>query len=156
MPKLREATGRWDRAAVVLVLFAFSCLVVDTFASGAAAATFAGAGAVLAGAAATRLGDIFSQSRANAESAKGSRIADLDGSRRLAYMSLMTIGTGDYGLAASLLNALVHHQEGVTEEEAMMHLRVLATGRDCDDSEAWLRGQIQRISAECEALAQTP
>jgi hypothetical protein len=112
MPKVREALGRWDRAAAVLVLFAFSCLVVDTFASGAAAATFAGAGAVLAGAAATRLGDLFSASRAKEESAKESRIADLDESRRLAYMSLMSVGTGDYGLAASVLNALVHHQEG--------------------------------------------
>ncbi len=156
MPKLREATGRWDRAAVVLVLFAFSCLVVDTFASGAAAATFAGAGAVLAGAAATRLGDIFSQSRAKAESAEGSRIADLYENPPPGLHVADDHRHRRLRPGRVLLNALVHHQEGVTEEEAMTHLRALAIGRDCDDSEAWLRGQIQRINAECEALVQTP
>jgi hypothetical protein len=38
----------------------------------------------------------------------------------------------------------------------MEHLRALASGRDCDDSEEWLRGQIQRINAERKALVGTP
>lgn len=59
-------------------------------ASGAAAATFAGAGAALAGAAAARIGDLFSESQARADSAKKSRITDLDESRRLACMTLMS------------------------------------------------------------------
>lgn len=125
-------------------------------ASVAAAATFAGAGAALAGAAAARIGDLFSESQARADSAKKSRITDLDESRRLAYMTLMSKGAGDYGLAASLLNALVYHQQKATEEEAMKHLSAAASGRDCDDSEEWLRGQIQRINAERKALVGTP
>jgi hypothetical protein len=135
MAKLPEAPGWWDWPAAFLVLFACACLAAGTAASGAAAATFAGAGAALAGAAAARIGDLFSESQARADSAKKSRITDLDESRRLAYMALMSKGAGDYGLAASLLNALVYHQEKATEEEAMKHLRALAGGTDCDDSE---------------------
>ena len=71
-------------------------------------------------------------------------------------MTLMSKGAGDYGLAASLLNALVYHQQKATEEEAMKHLSAAASGRDCDDSEEWLRGQIQRINAERKALVGTP
>jgi hypothetical protein len=166
MPKLPEAPGWWDWPAAFLVLFACACLAAGIFASGAAAATFAGAGAALAGAAAARIGDLFSESRARAESARNesraraesarkSRVTDLDESRRLAYMTLMSKGAGDYGLAASLLNALVYHQEAATEEDAMKHLSALASGRDCDDSEEWLRGQIQRINAERKTLVGT-
>lgn len=156
MPKLPEALDWWDWPAALLVVFACACLVAGIVASGAAAATFAGAGAALAGAAAARIGDLFSESQARAESAKKSLITDLDESRRLAYMTLMSKGTGDYGLAATLLNAIVYHQQKATEEEAMKHLRALASGRDCDDSEEWLRRQIQRINDEREDLAGTP
>lgn len=38
----------------------------------------------------------------------------------------------------------------------MKHLSAAASGRDCDDSEEWLRGQIQRINAERKALVGTP
>ena len=167
MPEHSKAQGWWDWPSAILILFACACLAAGIFASGAAAATFAGAGAALAGAAATRIGDLFSESRASAESARNesqaradsaekARVTDLDESRRLAYMTLMSKGARDYGLAASLLNALVYHQEKATEEEAMKHLRALASGEDCDDSEEWLRRQIQQINTEREALPGTP
>jgi hypothetical protein len=145
----------WDWPAGFLVLAACACLAAGIAASGVAATTFAGAGAALAGAAAARIGDLFSESRATAQIDKALRSTDLDESRRLAYMALMSKGTGDYGLAASLLNALVYHQQKATEEDAMKHLRALASSKDCDDSEEWLRGHIRRINAEREALAGT-
>jgi hypothetical protein len=165
--KLVKIPDRWDRPAIFLCLAGSACLAAGIAASGTAAAAFAGAGAALAGAAATRIGDLVSESRARAEREvsesqaraerdEASRSTDLDEGRRLAYMALMSKGAGNYALAASLLNALVYHQRQGTAKEAMKQLDALARGKDCDAAEEWLRGHIQRIDADLEAIGGAP
>jgi hypothetical protein len=145
-----------DWPAGLVLLAACACLAAGGAASGAAASAFAGAGAALAGSAATLIGGRVNESRAKARSDEASRATDLDESRRLAWMALLSKGAENYSLAASLLNALVYHQREANVEDAVKHLSALASGKDCDRSERWLRGHIQRINDELDAPARNP
>src|SRR5262249_61048840 len=77
-----------------------------------------GAGAALAGAAATRIIDLDRERRAGAAQANADRLRDLDETRRLAYMVLAARGTGRDELAATVVNALAHHQSAVGPDTA--------------------------------------
>jgi hypothetical protein len=76
---------------------------------------------------------------------------DFDETRRLLYMATLVTRTKRYNLAGTLVNALVHHHavDGVTADEAASHAVNVVEGTDPDGaSEAWLRDQIARITAE--------
>jgi hypothetical protein len=111
-----------------------------------------GAGSALAGAAATRIIDLDRERRAEAAQADAQRRRDLDETRRLAYMVLAAQGTERYELAATVVNALAHHQSALDPDVAMRHVRTIMTGRpgNTAESEAWLRGQIERITSQLE------
>lgn len=73
---------------------------------------------------------------------------DLDETRRLAYISLLARSTGHVELAASLVNALVHHQ-GVNLDDALANVPTVLNGGDGDyDAARWMHEQIDRITAE--------
>lgn len=76
---------------------------------------------------------------------------DLDETRRLLYMALADVDRKDRTLAASLVNALVHHQKAETEEAALQHVTNLLNmdyGTEADRS--WAFRHIRRITAELE------
>jgi hypothetical protein len=76
---------------------------------------------------------------------------DFDETRRLLYMATLVTRTKRYNLAGTLVNALVHHHavDGVTADEAAGHAVNVVEGTDPGGtSEAWLREQIARITAE--------
>ena len=76
---------------------------------------------------------------------------DFDETRRLLYMATLVTRTKRYNLAGTLVNALVHHHavDDVTADEAADHAVNVVEGTDLDGaSEAWLREQIARITAE--------
>ena len=76
---------------------------------------------------------------------------DFDETRRLLYMATLVTRTKRYNLAGTLVNALVHHHavDDVTADEAAVHAVNVVEGADPDGtSEAWLREQIARITAE--------
>ena len=113
-----------------------------------------GAGSALAGAAATRFIDLgrerragAAQKRAEAAQKDASSRRDLDETRRLAYMALAGRGTRNYDLAATIANALAHHQQAADPGEAMRHLVTIANGGAGDSgSAAWLLRHIERIT----------
>jgi hypothetical protein len=77
----------------------------------------------------------------------------LDETRRVAYMALALRGTERYELTATIVNALAHHGSLVDPDTAMRHV-IAIVNRDSEDtsqSEAWLRGHIDRISAELDS-----
>jgi hypothetical protein len=82
--------------------------------------------------------------------AEEGRKRDLDETRRLAYMALMSKGTRNYELAATIANALVHHQQTAEVGDALTHLTVLANGGpgNTDESEEWLNDQVWEITSE--------
>jgi hypothetical protein len=146
---------RYQWSAVPLTVAAIVLLTLGAVlhVSIPASTAMVGAGAALAGAAATRVIDLDRERRAEAAQAAADRRRDLDETRRLAYMVLAgkgTEGTPRYELAATVVNALAHHQLAVDSETAMRHVRVILDGHggDVAASEAWLRGQITRINAE--------
>ena len=59
-------------------------------------------------------------------------------------MALMSKGTQNYKLAATIANALVHHQQAAEVGDALTHLTALANGGtgNTDESEEWLNEQI--------------
>jgi hypothetical protein len=65
-------------------------------------------------------------------------------------MALMSKGTRNYELAATVANALVHHQQAAEVGDALMNLTILANGGpgDIDTSEEWLNEQIWGITSE--------
>jgi hypothetical protein len=76
---------------------------------------------------------------------------DFDETRRLLYMAQLVTRTKRYNLAGTLVNALVHHHavDDVTADEAAGHVVSVVEGTDPGGtSEAWLRAQITRITAE--------
>lgn len=76
---------------------------------------------------------------------------DFDETRRLLYMALLATKTKRYNLAGTLVNALVHHHavSDLTPDEAAGHVLAVIEGTDPDGtSQTWLRGQIDRITAE--------
>jgi len=102
------------------------------------------AGSALAGAAAARFIDLDRERRTEAKRAEEDRKRDLDETRRLACMALMGKGTRNYELAATIANALVHHQQAAGVGEALTYLTALANDGpgDADASEEWLNEQI--------------
>ena len=58
--------------------------------------------------------------------AEEGRKRDLDETRRLAYMALMSKGTQNYELAATIANALVHHQQAAEVGDALTYLMLTA------------------------------
>lgn len=119
---------------------------------GAAASTaLAGAGAALAGVAAGLIIELARQRRADQREAADRRRRDLDETLRLGYMALMTIGHGSYEVAATVANALAHHQAAAQIDTALTHLKTLAEGAPAGDVEAskkWLMTQLLKIRAE--------
>ena len=76
---------------------------------------------------------------------------DFDETRRLLYMAQVAQVTKRYNLAGTLINALVHHHavDGLSADEVGHHVVNVLEGTDPDEiSRAWLRKQIDRISAE--------
>jgi hypothetical protein len=76
---------------------------------------------------------------------------DFDETRRLLYMATLATRTKRYNLAGTLVNALVHHHavDDVTADEAAGHVVNVVEGTDENGtSEAWVREQIARITAE--------
>jgi hypothetical protein len=113
-------------------------------------AAVAGAGFALAGAVATRILDIAHERRVELAREIQRRRADLDETRRLAYMAIIvggTISPRSPELVATIVNALAHHGAGVDPMEAANHVAAVIYG-DKDESAAWLQAQIDRISAE--------
>lgn len=78
------------------------------------------------------------------------RRKDLDETRRLAYMALLVKRTEKYELAASLTNALVHHQQVDEPVGVVMDLVVDAIEGD-ESSQEYLRGQVDRVSGLLDA-----
>ena len=109
-----------------------------------------GAGSALAGAAATRIIDLDRERRAEAERTEAVRRRDLDETRRLAYMALAARETERYELTATIVNALAHHGSLIDPDIVMRHVTAIVNGGpgDTAQSEAWLRGYIDRITAE--------
>jgi hypothetical protein len=76
---------------------------------------------------------------------------DFDETRRLLYMAILAPRTKRYNLAGTLVNALVHHHAvgGLDADEVADHVAGWLEQEDGDASTpAWLREQIQRITAE--------
>ncbi len=65
-------------------------------------------------------------------------------------MALAARGTERYELAATIVNALAHHQSAVDPDVAMRHVTaIVAKGSgDTSQSGAWLGGHIDRITTE--------
>lgn len=73
---------------------------------------------------------------------------DLDETRRLAIMLLSGVPDRDRLLAGTLVNALVHHQNAATADEAMTNIRALLEDPDAAAPRAWLLGHVNRINGE--------
>ena len=85
---------------------------------------------------------------ANEAEVTGSDVRDLDETRRLLYMALLVGRTKRYNLAGTLVNALKHHQRlDLDVSEIVDHVVGAVEGGDAD-GEAWVRGQIDRITQE--------
>jgi hypothetical protein len=108
----------------------------------------AGAGFALAGAAITRAVDVAQERRREKAEAKERRRADLDETRRLAYMALVAGTTSRPELVATVANALSHHGLQVPFEEAATHLAVVVRGELQGESGRWLQAQIARLTKE--------
>jgi hypothetical protein len=76
-----------------------------------------------------------------------SRHKDLDETRRLLYMALLVPRTEKYELAASLVHALVHHQQ-VAEPVEQVIEQVLAAIDGEPHAQQWLQTQIDRVTDE--------
>jgi hypothetical protein len=131
-----------------LALAAIVLLVLGAVGSAPASTAMVGAGSALAGAAAARFIDLDRERRTEVKQAEAARRRDLDETRRLAYMALMCIGTRNYELAATIANALLHHQQAVGYNYALGHLKTLADGGpgDTGEAEEWLNEQISEIT----------
>lgn len=72
---------------------------------------------------------------------------DLDETRRLAYMLLVRVDDKKYReLVATLVNAIVHHQQSADAAEAMDHIAALANNPDDEDARRWLNAHVARIT----------
>lgn len=77
---------------------------------------------------------------------------DLDEARRVAYMGLFRQRTEKYELAATLVNALAHHQgQGDPAEIAEHVIAVIEGGEGEEAGRSFLRDQIARITAELDS-----
>ena len=132
--------------------FAFAAvllLVLGALRESPSGTAMVGAGCALAGAGAARFADLDRERRGARKQAEEARKRDLDETRRLGYMALMSTGCRNYELAATLANALVHHQRAADVGDALRYLRVLAEGGpgDLDESLEWLNEQIFGITS---------
>ncbi len=138
----------WPGAFFVLVsalLFALSA------AYPAERSALVGAGSALAGAAFTRVADLARERRAEQATANASRQRDLDEARRVAYMALLCRETDHYEVAATTINALVHHGAAVDFSEALEQVTAAVKSgrsRKAKAGRAWLQAQIDRITVE--------
>jgi hypothetical protein len=76
---------------------------------------------------------------------------DFDETRRLLYMALLVPRTKRYNLAGTLVNALKHHHavdDDLDVDVIADHVVDVLEGNDDAGSRAWLREQIDRITAE--------
>jgi hypothetical protein len=102
----------------------------------------------LAGAGATKLADLAGERRAETRQAVETSNRGLDETRRLCYTALMSKGSRNHYLAATIANALAHHHQMAGLDEALAHLKTLAdNGPGVDCSEQWLNGRITEINA---------
>jgi hypothetical protein len=129
-------------AVTAIVLLVLSALLAST--------VLAGAGSALAGAAAARIVDSARESRAKAKQAEASRRADLDETRRVAYMALLALRSRDRELVATIVNALAHHGLAVDPQVAATHVLNLVSDMPVNrgESERWLQERIDQITAE--------
>lgn len=73
---------------------------------------------------------------------------DLDETRRLMYMAMLRQRTEKYELAATIVNALLHHQSIDMSTPAVIS-RVLGVIENADDDDMeWMQVQIDRISMQ--------
>ena len=79
------------------------------------------------------------------------RRADLDETRRLAYMALVAGTTARPELVATVANALAHHGLQVAFQEAADHLAVVVRGELQGENGRWPQAQIARLTAELDA-----
>jgi hypothetical protein len=122
------------------LLIAIALVVTGAAGPAQAAAALVAAGAALLGAAATKVADLDTERHEAID-------RDMDETRRLAYTALMSQGSRSYYLAATVANALAHHQHTASADEALEHLRALADGNNPGgQSEAWLKQQIDTIN----------
>jgi hypothetical protein len=102
--------------------------------------------------AAARIIDLERERRAQVAQSEVSHQRDLDETRRIAYMALACRETERYELVATIVNALAHHGSAVDPDHAMRHLiTIIRGGPDVDNSLAWLRGEISRLTIELDA-----
>jgi hypothetical protein len=106
-------------SVLLLAVFAVGFLIAGAPLSKEAAA---GAGFALAGAAITSMVDVAQERRREKDAAQERRRADLDETRRVAYMALIAGTTGYYELVATVGNQLAHHGLHVPFQEAAAHL----------------------------------
>ena len=110
-----------------------------------------GAGFALLGVALAHLVDRANERRREAVQADEGRRRDLDETRRLLYMALIvgrTRQTPGAELIGTIVNALAHHQSAVNADQAAVHVAAVIHGDPEGESERWLQGQINRITAE--------
>ena len=78
---------------------------------------------------------------------------DLDETRRLLYMALMSSRTERYVLAGTLVNALAHHNLNLDADDTMNRLVDLLKRGASDDAVAWARDIINQLTARMEEQA---
>lgn len=135
-------------SVLLLAVFAVGFLVAGAPVTKEAAA---GAGFALAGAAITRMVDVAQERRREKAATQERRRADLDETRRVAYMALIAGNTGYYELVATVANQLAHHGLQVPFQEAAAHLAAVASGDTEGESARWLQDKIDHITAKLDA-----
>lgn len=148
MPKVLKTIHAYSWPAWPLALIAIALIVWGAIEPTQAGTAMVGAGAALAGAAATKLVDLDEDRRAGARQEVEASRHDLDETRRLCLTALISKGSGNHYLAATVANALAHHQQLATQDEALAHLQALADNDpDADRSEQWLTERVATINA---------
>ena len=147
--RIMAAVSTWIRqyiSVVVLLVAAAVLLLVSTDSKVSEAA--AGGAFALLGGAVTRAVDVAERRRREKEAREAAYQRAIDETRRVGYMALLGGSTGNLEIAATLVNALVHHF-GVPEDEAMSHVPTVVNSGDGDyDSARWLRAQLEQIRAD--------
>lgn len=138
----------WLRAYWTALLLALAAIVLLSL-SVPTKEAITGAGFALLGAAITRSVDLAKERSAEAAQAHATRRQDLDETRRVIYIALAGGTTRAPDLVATLVNALAYHGSRVDPEVAATHVANVVNATDPGgESERWLRGQIDRITAE--------
>jgi hypothetical protein len=139
----------WLRAYWTALLLALGAVLLSR--STPTKEALAGAGFALLGVALAHLVDRANERRREAAQAHEGRRRDLDETRRLLYMALIvgrTRQTPGAELIGTVVNALAHHQSAVNADQAAVHVAAVIHGDPEGESERWLQGQINRITAE--------